>query len=657
MRLTMRTLLNWINENLSEEDARLIAQKVDESELAKALKNQIEDVMSLPRLAAPSVLDGTPLGNANSSANYLDNSMAPELTPEYEKFCLHNEVILGEVAACHQILSQVLNATLEVSPELRTRLCALYRYVDTGDEFSIPLKNTASEMDGLFDEIPETDPPKAAAAPDAVPSVPAKTPKRSLSDEEPDVPAPNYWKWASLGCGSLLLLGLAVGAILPTSTPGRVIGVLLGRETKVEAPAPAPLAPDQTAQSVNSAEFSENEDANSKMNGEAVPDSPMNETTGAVTETPDAKAEPAAEADDEPDENDEKIAEKSDENAAVETSAEDAPAETSDVRDEADVSEDPEAADFEAADDEEMEPEDADAENSPADQALCQVGASETSGLMTEDGKFLSSNAVLEPQTPILAMDGFYSTVSLGRLLRADLTGACQFSFEEENDALQSVNLEYGRFSFRASAAEDVRKIELKVGNGQIHLAPGTRAAIRVYANRKEKDPQKAEKIVEIYLLAGRLKADFGTGHSFDTSEGPLHIKFEGRSPEEEVLSAVPCWAVADVRLSHERQIAGILRDEALLEPDAKSFLPVLLKFADSKSWEEREMALMALCQFGNEEGIQQTLTAAQGSVRSSTEAAKQILRSAIYSNPKNAEKIKKDAGTFWKVILGGKSK
>ena len=38
MRLTLRTLLNWINQNLSESDSHIIAQKVEESELAKNLK-------------------------------------------------------------------------------------------------------------------------------------------------------------------------------------------------------------------------------------------------------------------------------------------------------------------------------------------------------------------------------------------------------------------------------------------------------------------------------------------------------------------------------------------------------------------------------------------------------------------------------------------
>ena len=53
MRLTLRTLLNWINENYSEEDAKRVALKVNESELAKALKGQIEEVLRLPGLAAP----------------------------------------------------------------------------------------------------------------------------------------------------------------------------------------------------------------------------------------------------------------------------------------------------------------------------------------------------------------------------------------------------------------------------------------------------------------------------------------------------------------------------------------------------------------------------------------------------------------------------
>ncbi|MCR5162785.1 MAG: hypothetical protein K6C40_02080 [Thermoguttaceae bacterium] len=165
MRLTLRTLLNWINQNLSEEDAALVAQKVEESELAKALKAQIEGIMAQEHLPAPELLDGTPKGNANSAAEYLDNSMDPKLTPDFEKFCIHSDVMLGEIAGCHEILSRALTQNLNLGPELRTKLCGLYKFIDANDESSIPLPQTKpqppQEEEEIFDEIPVNPTPKS----------------------------------------------------------------------------------------------------------------------------------------------------------------------------------------------------------------------------------------------------------------------------------------------------------------------------------------------------------------------------------------------------------------------------------------------------------------------------------------------------------------
>lgn len=234
MRLTMRTLLNWINHNLSEEDAALVALKVEESELAKALKNQIEEVMQRPRLVAPAVIDGTPLGNANSSAEYLDNAMDSSMTVEYEKFCIHSDVILGEVAACHQILSEVLNQTLEISPEFRTRLCSLHKYVDTDGDYSIPTFLPSPSVEALFDELPihgdsESTPSKLILESDSpnrmVPSMSLNQDVASLSYSE-QLAVPNYWKWTTLGGLALFLLFIVTGLIFPDTIPGRMLAVL-----------------------------------------------------------------------------------------------------------------------------------------------------------------------------------------------------------------------------------------------------------------------------------------------------------------------------------------------------------------------------------------------------------------------------------------------
>ncbi|MBO5436882.1 MAG: hypothetical protein J6A23_04400 [Thermoguttaceae bacterium] len=228
MRLTLRTLLNWINENYSAEDAKRVAEKVEESELAKVLKTQIEEVMRIPGLPAPLVLDGTPLGNANSSAEYLDNAMPSEKTPEYEKFCLHSEVILGEAASCHRILSRVLSEAQEISPELRERLYGLYRYADTGDEYSIPIPATLPKQEPMphFSEIPDSLlPARNTEGENAERS--GSLPEKKVSEAALEsTETPNYWKWATLTLLGLWGLWLAVGLAFPKTIPGRMLNAV-----------------------------------------------------------------------------------------------------------------------------------------------------------------------------------------------------------------------------------------------------------------------------------------------------------------------------------------------------------------------------------------------------------------------------------------------
>lgn len=258
MRLTMRTLLNWINHNLSEEDAALVAQKVEESELARALKNQIEEVMRQGQLPAPMVLDGTPLGNANSSAEYIDNAMEANQTKDYEKFCLHSDVMLGEVAACHEILSHVLSDWPQVSPELRTRLCGLYQFMDTGSEFSIPLpktqpKNTVQVQteDVSTNMFTEMDSEEKAVKPKEGTGTPkveelkkvegSATPKttqkpivqEAMSDfpvQESSETATQLMLWKCITGVSLALFGglLLLDKFFPECTPGRILERIFG---------------------------------------------------------------------------------------------------------------------------------------------------------------------------------------------------------------------------------------------------------------------------------------------------------------------------------------------------------------------------------------------------------------------------------------------
>jgi len=145
MRLTLRTLLAYLDDILDPTDASELRRKIEDSDFAKGLVHRIQSANSRSRLGAPPV-EGKGMGlDPNTVAEYLDNVLPPERVPDLERICLESDIHLSEVASCHQILAIVLGEAADVDPGLRERI---YRLGSPGTSRTAASTISPAEVNG-----------------------------------------------------------------------------------------------------------------------------------------------------------------------------------------------------------------------------------------------------------------------------------------------------------------------------------------------------------------------------------------------------------------------------------------------------------------------------------------------------------------------------
>ena len=148
MRLTLRTLLAYLDDTLDAAKSREIGKKLADSPEAQDLADRIKRVVRKRSL-------GTPPTDATLVTAYLSDTLSPDSVALFEQQCLESDAHLAEVAAVHQILTLLLCEQARVPPSANRRMYSLVSgresVPDRRPGNTIPVGG-ARDTDGLADD-------------------------------------------------------------------------------------------------------------------------------------------------------------------------------------------------------------------------------------------------------------------------------------------------------------------------------------------------------------------------------------------------------------------------------------------------------------------------------------------------------------------------
>lgn len=127
MRLTLRTLLAYLDDALPPVETKLMGEKLAESEYAQEIVERIKTVTRRRRVTTHGINEREANVDPNTVADYLDNELSPEAIEEFERAVLQDDALLAEVAACHQTLSLVEREPMVIPAAAKRRMYRLVK--------------------------------------------------------------------------------------------------------------------------------------------------------------------------------------------------------------------------------------------------------------------------------------------------------------------------------------------------------------------------------------------------------------------------------------------------------------------------------------------------------------------------------------------------